>query len=117
MQRAWENEIGARVMRGLKLDPTTLLMLQLSSNGIPNPKREFKFHDIRKWRFDLAWPDKKVAIEIDGGAFAFGGGKHMQPRDLEKLNTAAAMGWKVYRFSPEMIRKSMAIKFLLEYSE
>ena len=124
--------------RGLKLDPTTLLLLQLRSNDIPEPRSkahkdgEYYFHPTRKWRFDFAWPEekfnsncsgckkwshlKKVAIEIDGGAFAFGGGKHMQPRDLEKLNTAASMGWKVYRFTPEMIRKSQAIKFLLECS-
>lgn len=102
--------------RGLKLDPTTLLLLQLRSNDIPNPEREYRFHATRKWRFDFAWPDSKVAVEIDGGGFTFGGGKHMQPRDLEKLNTAASLGWKVYRFTPEMIRKSQAIKFLLECS-
>jgi len=101
---------------GIKLNPTVLLLLQLKSNGIPNPEREYRFHATRKWRFDFAWPDSKVAIEIDGGGFAFGGGKHMQPRDLEKLNTAASLGWKVYRFTPEMIRKSQAIKFLLECS-
>jgi len=100
--------------RGLKLDPTTLLLLQLRANNIPLPIREYRFHATRKWRFDFAWPDLKVAIEIDGGAFAFGGGKHMQPRDFEKLNTAASLGWKVYRFSPDMIRKGSAIKFLLE---
>lgn len=103
--------------RGLKLDPTTLLLLQLRANNIPLPIREYRFHATRKWRFDFAWPDLKVAIEIDGGAFAFGGGKHMQPRDLEKLNTAASMGWKVYRFSPDMIRNGVAINFLLEAHE
>lgn len=102
--------------RRLKLDPTTLLLLQLHANNIPNPEREYRFHDTRKWRFDFAWPESKVAVEIDGGGFAFGGGKHMQPRDLEKLNTAASMGWKVYRFSPDMVRKGAAIKFLLECS-
>lgn len=105
-----------KMTNGLKLDPTSLLLLQLQSNNIPTPIREHRFHAVRKWRFDLAWPENKVAVEIDGGAFAFGGGKHMQPRDLEKLNTAASLGWKVYRFSPDMIRNGQAIKFLLECS-
>lgn len=100
--------------RKLKLDPSTLLIMQLDENKIPHPISEYKFYNLRRWRFDFAWPNKKVAIEIDGGGFSFGGGKHMQPRDLEKLNTAAALGWKVYRFTPAMITTGQAIKFILE---
>ena len=28
---------------------------------------EFRFHYVRKWAFDYALPDYKIAIEIDGG--------------------------------------------------
>lgn len=98
--------------RGLKLNPSTLLQMQLIENGFPKPVSEFQFHPSRRWRFDFAWPEAKVAIEIDGGGFKFGGGKHMQPRDLEKLNTAVSLGWKVYRFTPGMIQKGQAIKFI-----
>lgn len=102
--------------RGLKLEPSQLLLLQLKSNGLPAPIAEYRFHPTRKWRFDFAWPKEKIAIEVDGGGFKFGGGKHMQPRDLEKLNTATSLGWKVYRFTPAMITKGQAIKFILESS-
>ena len=27
-------------------------------------KQEFKFHPDRKWRFDFAWPEQKIAIEV-----------------------------------------------------
>jgi very-short-patch-repair endonuclease len=104
------------MIRGLKIDHGTLLILQLRENKIPDPVREYRFHPSRRWRFDYAWPNTKIAVEIDGGGFKFGGGKHMQPRDLEKLNTAASMGWKVYRFTPTMIKKGQAIKFLLKCS-
>lgn len=65
--------------------------------------KEHKFHDARKWRFDYAFPDLKVAIEIDGAVWA--GGRHVNPagyvKDMEKLNTAASMGWLVLRFTTD----------------
>ena len=35
--------------------------------------------------------------------------------DLEKLNEAHALGWKVYRFTPGMIKRGEAIKFLIQH--
>ena len=31
--------------------------------------KEYQFHDKRKWRFDYAILDKKIAIEVEGGVF------------------------------------------------
>ena len=28
--------------------------------------KEFKFHPVRKWRFDYAVPEHKIALEVDG---------------------------------------------------
>jgi len=67
---------------------------------------EFPFSAIvgRKHRFDFAFTDKMVAVEIDGNAWNVkGGGKHMQDSDLEKLNLAVTLGWRVFRFSPKML--------------
>ena len=70
---------------------------------IPGVKvvKEYTFHYTRKWRFDYAMPDLKVAIEIDGGVWDYG--RHNRPQgyinDMEKLNTAASMGWLVLRFT------------------
>lgn len=63
--------------------------------------KEHMFHYTRKWRFDYAIPDLKVAIEIDGGVWDYG--RHNRPlgyiNDMEKLNNAASMGWLVLRFT------------------
>ena len=63
--------------------------------------KEYKFHEVRKWRFDYAIPSVKVAIEIDGGVWEYG--RHNRPQgyinDMEKLNNAASMGWLVLRFT------------------
>lgn len=68
------------------------------------PYREYAFHPTRKWRFDFAWTECKVAVEIDGNAWNVkGGGRHAQDSDRDKLNTAAALGWRVLRFSPQQL--------------
>ena len=54
---------------------------------------QFRFHPVRRWRFDWAWPSRKVAIEVNGR------GRHQTVvgvrNDCEKCNTAVEMGWVV----------------------
>jgi very-short-patch-repair endonuclease len=65
----------------------------------PEPTPEYRFHPVRRWRFDFAWPTEGVAVEIDGGQWRAGGGRHNTDADRVKLNTAAALGWRVLHFS------------------
>ena len=62
--------------------------------------REHVFHPVRKWRFDVAFPDAKLAVEIDGGAWSKG--RHVRGKgfieDQRKTNAAAILGWRVLRF-------------------
>lgn len=80
--------------------------------GLPEPEREHKFHPTRKWRFDAAWINHRVAVEIDGGVFC--GGRHTRgvgfEKDCEKLNTAALLGWVVLRFGPTAVRSGDAVR-------
>lgn len=79
-----------------------LKLLQTKFKGIEVVK-EFQFHPTRRWRFDYAFPEKKVAVEVDGGVWS--GGRHINPagyiNDMEKLNNAAAMGWLVLRITTD----------------
>jgi very-short-patch-repair endonuclease len=72
-------------------------MLELC--GFPPYEKEYRFHPTRKFRFDYAFPDKKLAIEIEGGIWIRG--RHTRPigyaKDCEKYNIAALMGWRVIR--------------------
>ena len=67
------------------------------------PVAELQFAPDRKWRFDFAWPHKKVALEVQGGLFV--NGRHSRGAALmkehEKLNRAAAMGWRVLYCVPQ----------------
>ena len=73
---------------------------------VDDPVAEYQFHATRKWRFDWAFLDAGIAIEVEGNAWGVkGGGRHMQDKDLEKYNEAAVLGWRVFRFSPSMLKR------------
>jgi hypothetical protein len=90
--------------------------LQIQAVGLPKPEHEFRFHPTRRWRFDMAWAMGffAIAVEIDGGSFV--NGRHNRPvgfaKDLEKLNAATEMGWRVFRFTPAMVKSGYAVKLL-----
>lgn len=88
--------------------------------GLPPCATEYRFHPTRKWRFDFAWVEFAVALEVDGGVWtrgAHGRGSGIV-RDIEKGNAAVMLGWRVLRVQPrdlrtmatvEMIRKTLEI--------
>ena len=92
------------------------LALSLYFHGLPPCIEEFRFHPTRRWRFDLAWPVFAVAVEQDGGIWT--GGRHSggagQIKDMEKLNNAALLGWRVFRFTPQQIRNGQARLFMTQ---
>lgn len=67
--------------------------------------REYPFHPARDWRFDFAWVEAQVAVEIDGGTWS--GGRHTRgtgyAKDAEKLNEALVWGWRVLRFTTDQL--------------
>lgn len=68
---------------------------------------EYKFHPHRKWMFDFAWPEYKVALEVEGGVFIQG--RHTRGagfmKDMEKYNAAALLGWRLIRITPSMLEQ------------
>lgn len=88
------------------------LALQIRQAKLPEPLHQYRFHPTRMWRFDLAWPDRKLAVEADGGQWVRG--RHQRPlgfaKDAEKLNEAALMGWTVLRFATSQVRDNTAIQ-------
>ncbi len=95
--------------------PTELemaLALQLQLLGLPEPQHQFRFHPTRRWRADLAYPDKMLLIECDGGVFGPALGRHTTgvgfTGDCEKCNEAVLLGYRVLRFTPPQIRSGEA---------
>lgn len=92
--------------------PEELLMLHIRAAKLPMPEREHKFHPTRRWRFDLAYPARSLAIEVEGGVYS--GGRHTRGKgftdDCEKYNQAVLLGWRVLRFTTAMIKSGAAIE-------
>mgnify|MGYP000920256544 CR=1 FL=1 len=65
----------------------------------PELVREYRFHHLRKWRFDYYHEPTKTGIELEGGLYS--GGRHTRAAgyqgDIEKYNDAAMRGITVLR--------------------
>lgn len=96
-----------------KLEQT--FAFQLAAVGLDRVDSEYRFHPTRRWRFDFAWPDQKVAVEIQGGIYR-GKGGHTNVegfiRDCDKYNEAQRLGWRVFKFTERHVRTGSAIKFI-----
>lgn len=96
-------------------------LIQLA--GLPEPELQFMFAREygRLYRWDFAWVDRKLAVEVDGGRFMGRGGQgqvmsrtaplgyHGSVEDNRKRNLANLLGWTMLVYSPEMIRSNEAI--------
>lgn len=73
------------------------------------PEHEFQFLVKRRFRFDRAWPGKKLAVELEGGTW-MKKARHTTGRgyesDCEKYNLAQLNGWRVLRYTSTMLRKN-----------
>jgi very-short-patch-repair endonuclease len=82
------------------------LAAALALNPLPDWDlcREYRFHPVRRWRFDFAFPSVRLAVEVDGR------GRHQTAKgvsaDCEKMNEALRMGWRVLRFPAGEKRKA-----------
>lgn len=85
---------------------------QLRSFRLPIAEREHRFHEGRRWRFDFAWTEFRIAVEVEGGTWS--GGRHTRgagyEADVSKYNQAALDGWTVLRFTSSQVKRGEAIR-------
>lgn len=81
---------------------------------VPAFDTEYRFCETRKWRFDFAWPEHKVAFEVEGGIWT--DGRHTRGAafnaDCEKYNVAALLGWRVFRVTETHLENGQAFTWL-----
>jgi very-short-patch-repair endonuclease len=89
---------------------------------LPPFEQQLRFakHIGRQWRFDFAWPQYWLAVELDGvnvrriGGQLVVSGRHASIEgirgDHEKINTAILLGWSVLRFLQTDVKPQLAIE-------
>lgn len=78
--------------------------------GGPKLEPQYRFSKERRFAFDFANPETMIAIELEGGTWSMG--RHVRgvgyASDCAKYNLAQLMGWRVFRFTSDMIRTDPA---------
>jgi len=80
--------------------------LSYFGKDLPTPVCEFRFNRPAKHRADFAWMEAWLLVECDGGTHKQGGGRHGGDADRVKLNFAAILGYRVLRFSTDMLQSN-----------
>jgi very-short-patch-repair endonuclease len=91
-----------------------LLAWQIHAVGLPAPAREHAAIPNRKYRVDFAWPDRRLAVEVEGGIWQEGAHSTGSgiTRDIEKANLLALAGWTLIRCTAEHIRSGQALRWI-----
>ena len=91
-----------------------LLALQIRAAKLPEPVREFRFHPVRRWRYDFAWLDAKLLCDVQGGLY--GQGRHVRAagyeNDAQKAAAAVLLGYRVLAVTAGMIRRGEALQLI-----
>lgn len=87
------------------------LIQHLKAYGIQF-EQEFQFNQDRKWRADFHLTGTKILVEVEGGIWS--NGRHTRGKgylgDMEKYNSATALGYSVFRYSTEQVKSGKAIE-------
>lgn len=103
---------------GKKLPKLDLFLILVKQELSIDLTPEYRFYSERRWLFDYAYVEYKIAIEVEGGIWMEGGGAHSRPaniiRDMEKYTRANVMGWKVIRRTPQQLMSAETIELIKE---
>jgi len=102
--------------------------LHLKAMKIEGWVREYKFNSGNlRYRFDFAWVDEMLSVEIEGGVNMYVtrksdgkrirvSGKHTSEkgfeRDCIKYNEAMLLGWKVLRVTGKQVKSGKALEWV-----
>jgi len=90
------------------------LIQQIVYAKLEAPVPEHRVCPERRFRFDWAWPDRKLALEVDGAVWV--NGRHSRgsgiQTDCEKFSIAAIHGWRVMRVTTDMVRSGKALHLI-----
>jgi very-short-patch-repair endonuclease len=96
-----------------------LFAFQLDSLGLTGYVREYSAIPGRKFRYDFAFVEKRLLVEINGGTYPKGAHSTGQgiARDYEKANLAVLQGWRVLMFDGKAVKSGEAVSVTMRALE
>lgn len=92
----------------------TLHWQLLAAKTHGNWTREYRFHETRKWRLDIANIEQKLGIEVEGGVYI--NGRHTRGMSFEsdccKYAELAIMGWRLIRVTTRQVKQGLALTWI-----
>jgi very-short-patch-repair endonuclease len=85
------------------------LAAQLDDAGLTGYRREYRFLEDRRFRFDFAWVPLHFAVEVDGAVHRI---KKRYQGDQEKGQLALLGSWRVLHVTPLQVRNGEAISLV-----
>jgi very-short-patch-repair endonuclease len=91
------------------------LAWQMHAIGL-DPIRQFHFGESigRRWAADFAFLDKKLLIEVDGGAYV--AGRHVRGQGYEDDHArdaeALCLGFRILRVTPRQVTDGKALSWI-----
>lgn len=100
--------------KGVESQLELLLLNRIEQAGLPLGEAQVKGIPGRKFAFDRAWPEQKVAVDVNGSTFVRGGhstGLGIE-RDCIKACLAAINGWLYLPLTKHMIEDGRAVDII-----
>jgi len=85
------------------------LAQHIRADNLPRPIRQYQVNPARRWRLDYAWPDLRIACEVDGEVHRI---KERFHADIEKHAWLVLHGWTLLRVGGREVRSGKAIEWL-----
>ena len=101
--------VATRAVVGATESPLeTQVLKHLHSAGLPIPMCQYEIRDGERFvaRVDFAYPEERVAIEVDG--FRYHGDRRAFDDDRARGNEIQALGWRILRITSKHLEENPA---------
>lgn len=90
------------------------LLVRIRAYGLPEPARQFKAVPTRRWKWDFAWPQYRVLVEVQGAVWQQGRHTrgHGYGKDREKSATAQLLGFLALEFTSDQVDSGVAVEMI-----
>ena len=86
-----------------------IMAIDLALSKLPPAVRQYRYLPDRKFRADFAWPDRMVALEVDGAVHRIKGSFN---KSFERAYLLQLAGWTVLHVGREQIISGQALSWI-----